>query len=96
MVISLTTSRDYKNVIDHILYQAELHGWGEDFDRKVTIIPIDSVCYVGTCVVCHEGTMIAAGETTGICDSCSPHVCVPELPEDDWCDICGNTFLTPI
>jgi hypothetical protein len=52
--------------------------------------------YVGPCVICHEDTMIPENFTTGICDSCTPHVCVPELPEDDWCDFCGHTFLTTI
>jgi hypothetical protein len=91
----VSTSRDYKNVIDHILYEAKRHGWDKDFDHafqnlKVTIIPIDSTCYVGDCVVCHEGTMIAAGETSGICDACTPHVCIREWPGDDWCDMCGK------
>jgi hypothetical protein len=52
--------------------------------------------YVGPCVICHEDTMIPENFTTGICDACTPHVCVPELPEDDYCDLCGHTFLTTI
>lgn len=49
-----------------------------------------AACYVGPCVVCHEDTMLADEDSTGICDSCKPHVCIPELPEDDYCDLCGR------
>lgn len=95
MVISVNTSDTIKAIADHIAQEAVLRGWGKEFDA-VAVIPIESICYVGLCVVCHEDTMLAAGETTGICDACSPHVCIPELPEDDWCDLCGRTFPTPI
>lgn len=61
-----------------------------------TSSPDLGICYVGECVVCHEDTMLADEDSTGICDSCKPHVCIPELPEDDWCDLCGRTFPTPI
>ena len=48
------------------------------------------ICYVGPCVVCHEDTMLADEDSSGICSACTPHVCVPELPGDDYCDLCGN------
>lgn len=95
MVISLTTSREIELIGDLIAREAVLRGWDKKFDA-VTIIPIESICYVGECVVCHEDTMLADEDSTGICDSCKPHVCIPELPEDDWCDLCGRTFPTPI
>lgn len=53
---------------------------------------MDYICYVGPCAVCHEDTMLADEDSIGICSVCKPHVCVPELPEDDWCDFCGRTI----
>lgn len=94
MVISLTTSDTIKAIADHIAQEAELHGWDEQFDT--VLISQGRFCYVGECVVCHEDTMFADEDSTGICDACKPHVCIPELPEDDWCDLCGRTFPTTI
>jgi hypothetical protein len=61
-----------------------------------TSSPDLGICYVGLCPVCHEDTMLVDENEIGICDACKPHVCIPELPEDDWCDLCGRTFPTPI
>ena len=66
------------------------------FEGIGTIIPIESICYVGECAVCHEDTMLADEDSVGICSACTPHVCVPELAGDDYCDLCGRTFPTPI
>lgn len=51
---------------------------------------MDYICVVRECVVCHEKTMIADEDSVGICSACTPHVCVPELAGDDYCDLCGN------
>ena len=50
---------------------------------------MDTVLYVHDCVVCGEPTGFDTNEA-GSCWPCTPHICTPELPEDDWCDICGK------
>lgn len=51
---------------------------------------MNSTIYVSECLVCHEDTGFDTPEAVGTCSACSPHVCTPELPGDDWCDWCGR------
>ena len=46
--------------------------------------------YVSDCPgICGERVGSCTPEPVA-CWDCRPHVCTPELPEDDWCDYCGK------
>lgn len=51
---------------------------------------MDHILYVAPCVVCGENTGFPTPDTYGACGPCTPHICTPELPEDNWCDFCGK------
>ena len=49
----------------------------------------NNTLHIHDCLACGEPTGFATDQR-GTCDACTPHICTPELPEDDWCDYCGK------